>query len=56
MQALSDHGGTPVILRYMLEHGHLDGDQTTLTGKTLREELMALDDTEYQTSLRELMT
>lgn len=48
MQALADHGGTPVILRYMLEHGHLDGNEMTLTGRTLREELSSLADDLYQ--------
>ncbi len=35
----------------MLEYGHLDGIQETLTGKTLREELMKLDPSEYQKNL-----
>lgn len=43
MQALAENGGTPTVLRYMLEHGHLDGSQKTLTGKILQEELMKLD-------------
>lgn len=51
MQALAENGGTPTVLRYMLEHGHLDGSQRTLTGKTLQEELMKLDQWEYQKNL-----
>ncbi|KAF2314116.1 hypothetical protein GH714_022370 [Hevea brasiliensis] len=30
-------GGTPAVLRYLLEHGFLDGDCLTVTGKTLAE-------------------
>lgn len=54
MQALSENGGTPTVLRYMLEHGHLDGDQITLTGRTIREELMSLDQSEYEHHLQAL--
>ncbi len=32
-------GGTPVILKFLLENGYLDGDCITVTGKTLRENL-----------------
>jgi hypothetical protein len=31
MKALSDNGGTPTVLRYMLENNYLDGTQKTLT-------------------------
>jgi len=55
MKALSDNGGTPTILRYMLENGHLDGSQKTLTGKTLEEELNNLDDEEYNKNIKALL-
>lgn len=54
MQALSENGGTPTILRYMLEHDHLDGNQLTLTGKALHEELMAINKEEYEKNLHAL--
>ncbi|KAG8658455.1 dihydroxy-acid dehydratase, chloroplastic isoform X2 [Manihot esculenta] len=37
MEDLHKIGGTPVILRYILELGFLDGDCLTVTGKTLAE-------------------
>lgn len=39
MKDLSEAGGTPAVLRYMLENGHLDGDALTLTGRPIGEEL-----------------
>jgi dihydroxy-acid dehydratase len=36
-------GGTPVILKFLLENGYLDGDCMTVTGKTLRENLENVD-------------
>lgn len=56
MQILSEHWGTPAILRYMLEHGHLDWSQYTLTGKTLSEELMHIDQDEYMHHLESLFS
>lgn len=38
----------------MLENGHLDGEQVTLTGRTLRDELMSLDEDEYKKNLQAL--
>jgi dihydroxy-acid dehydratase len=35
-------GGTPAVLKYLLEHDFLDGDCITVTGKTLAENLAAL--------------
>jgi dihydroxy-acid dehydratase len=35
-------GGTPAVLKYLLEHRFLDGDCITVTGKTLAENLAAL--------------
>ncbi|MEM7380014.1 MAG: dihydroxy-acid dehydratase [Bacteroidota bacterium] len=36
-------GGTPAVLRFMLEKGMLHGDCMTVTGKTLAENLIELD-------------
>jgi len=35
-------GGTPAVLKYLLEKGYIDGDCLTVTGKTLGENLSAL--------------
>ena len=35
-------GGTPGVMKYLLEKGYLDGDCLTVTGKTLGENLAAL--------------
>jgi len=43
MKDLSKVGGTPAILRYMLESGHLDGNVRTITGRTLGEDLEHID-------------
>ncbi len=37
MEDVHDSGGTPAILKILLEEGLLDGDCLTVTGKTLRE-------------------
>jgi dihydroxy-acid dehydratase len=37
MEDLHDVGGTPALLRYLLEKGAIDGDCPTVTGKTLAE-------------------
>nr|QBI59934.1 dihydroxy-acid dehydratase [Hevea brasiliensis]QBI59935.1 dihydroxy-acid dehydratase [Hevea brasiliensis] len=37
MEDVHKIGGTPAVLRYLLEHGFLDGDCLTVTGKTLAE-------------------
>jgi len=39
MKDLSEAGGTPAVLRYMLDNNHLDGNVRTITGKTLGEDL-----------------
>jgi dihydroxy-acid dehydratase len=39
---LHNVGGTPGVMKYLLEKGHLDGDCMTVTGKTLGENLSAL--------------
>ncbi|CAK7336223.1 unnamed protein product [Dovyalis caffra] len=40
MEDVHKIGGTPAVLRYLLEHGFLDGDCLTVTGKTLAENLI----------------
>ena len=42
MEDLSKVGGTPAVLKYLLEHGFLHGDCMTVTGKTLAENLAEL--------------
>lgn len=42
MEDLHDVGGTPAVLRYLLERGAIHGDCLTVTGKTLAENLAEL--------------
>ncbi len=44
MEDLHEVGGTPAVLRYLLEKGVLHGDCLTVTGKTLAENLTDLPD------------
>ncbi|MDH3200892.1 MAG: dihydroxy-acid dehydratase [Myxococcales bacterium] len=44
MEDLHAVGGTPAVLRYLLEKGALHGDCLTVTGKTLAENLAQLPD------------
>ena len=39
MEDLHDVGGAPGVMRYLLDEGMLDGEQMTVTGKTLGENL-----------------
>ncbi|MGY9083482.1 MAG: dihydroxy-acid dehydratase [Acidimicrobiales bacterium] len=41
MEDLHEVGGVPGVMRYLLDEGLLDGDQLTITGKTLGENLEA---------------
>ena len=41
-QDLHRVGGTPAVMKYLLEKGYLDGDCLTVTGKTLAENLQPL--------------
>jgi dihydroxy-acid dehydratase len=43
MSDLDRIGGVPVVLRHLLEAGLIDGDVLTVTGKTMAENLAALD-------------
>lgn len=42
MEDIFDIGGTPAVMKYMLEKGYLHGDCLTVTGKTLEENLSEL--------------
>ena len=42
MQDLHDVGGVPGVMRYLLDEGLMDGDQMTVTGKTLGENMADL--------------
>ncbi len=46
MEDLHDVGGTPAVLRMLLERGLIDGDCLTVTGRTLAENLAPLPDLE----------
>jgi len=42
MEDLHNVGGTPAVMKYLLEHGFINGDCLTVTGKTIAENLAAL--------------
>ena len=42
MEDLHNMGGTPALMKYMLENGFLHGDCLTVTGKTLEENLISV--------------
>ena len=42
MEDLHNMGGTPALMKYMLEKGYLHGDCLTVTGKTLEENLKSV--------------
>lgn len=41
-------GGTPLVAKWLLDAGHLDGDQITVTGRTLKEEAATAQETAGQ--------
>lgn len=43
MADLARIGGTPAMLKYMLDNGHLDGSAKTLTGLTIAEDLASIE-------------
>lgn len=43
MEDLHDVGGTPAVLKFLLEAGFINGDCLTVTGKTLAENLSSLE-------------
>jgi dihydroxy-acid dehydratase len=42
MEDLHNVGGTPAVMKYLLEHGFINGDCLTVTGKTVAENLADL--------------
>ena len=42
MEDLHNVGGTPAVMKYLLEHGLIDGDCMTVTGKTVADNLQDL--------------
>lgn len=49
MQDLHEHGGTPSVMKYLLQQGLLHGDCLTVTGKTIKENLEAVPDLNFDT-------
>jgi dihydroxy-acid dehydratase len=49
MQDLHEHGGTPAVMKYLLEQGLLHGDCLTVTGKTLAENLKDIPPIDFKT-------
>jgi dihydroxy-acid dehydratase len=47
MQDLHEHGGTPAVMKYLLEKGLLHGDCLTVTGKTVAENLKAVPSLDF---------
>src|SRR5690606_39173120 len=43
MSDLDRVGGVPVVMKMLLDEGHLHGDVLTVTGKTMAENLAAID-------------
>lgn len=48
MQDLHQHGGIPVVMKYLLKEGFLHGDCLTVTGKTIAENLEAIPDLDFE--------
>ncbi|MEP0985337.1 dihydroxy-acid dehydratase [Ekhidna sp.] len=44
MEDIHDLGGMPVIIKYLISLGMIDGDTITVTGKTLKENVSAVPD------------
>lgn len=44
MEDLHNVGGTPAVMKYLLQHGHIHGDCLTVTGKTVAENLADVPD------------
>lgn len=42
MEDMQRYGGTPAVMRYLLDKGMIHGDCVTVTGKTIRENLAAV--------------
>ena len=48
MEDVHGIGGTPAIMKYLLDNGYLHGDCLTVTGKTLAENLADVEAMEFQ--------
>ena len=48
MQDLHEHGGIPVVMKYLLQKGLLHGDCLTVTGKTVAENLAGVPDLNFK--------
>jgi dihydroxy-acid dehydratase len=44
MEDLHNVGGTPAVMKYLLQHGHIHGDCLTVTGQTVAENLADVPD------------
>ncbi|KAK6455994.1 dihydroxy-acid/6-phosphogluconate dehydratase [Scheffersomyces xylosifermentans] len=44
MADLQQYGGTPAVMKYLMNEGFIDGDQYTVTGKTIKENLAKVKD------------
>lgn len=49
MQDLHQHGGTPAVMKYLLNEGLLHGDCLTVTGKTVAENLAGIEPLNFGT-------
>lgn len=49
MQDLHNHGGTPAVMRYLLDKGLIHGDCLTVTGKTVAENLTLVEPINFET-------
>ncbi|WP_028788539.1 dihydroxy-acid dehydratase [Terrimonas ferruginea] len=49
MQDLHQHGGTPAVMKYLLNEGLLHGDCLTVTGKTVAENLAGIEPLNFET-------
>ncbi|ABN65237.1 dihydroxyacid dehydratase [Scheffersomyces stipitis CBS 6054] len=44
MADLQKYGGTPAVMKFLMNEGFIDGDQYTVTGKTIKENLASVKD------------
>ncbi|MFM7838638.1 MAG: dihydroxy-acid dehydratase [Chitinophagaceae bacterium] len=47
MQDLHEHGGLPIVMKYLCKKGLLHGDSLTVTGKTIAENLSVIPDLDF---------
>ncbi|UYQ93925.1 dihydroxy-acid dehydratase [Chitinophaga horti] len=48
MEDLHNVGGVPMVMKYLLQKGHLHGDCLTVTGKTIAENLESIPDIDFE--------